>query len=108
MMLNRGQLEGVRLLSRKTVELMTTDQLGGLSFRPGQGFGFGLGFDVRTGGGAAMLGSIGEYSWAGFGGTNFWVDPKEELIAVWLAQGPGQRDHYKRVFKSLVLQAIAD
>jgi CubicO group peptidase (beta-lactamase class C family) len=85
---------------------MTTDQLGGLRFRPG--LGFGLGFDVRTGGGAATLGSIGEYSWGGFGGTYFWVDPKEELVAVWMAQGPGQREHYRRVFKSLVLQAIAD
>ena len=106
MMLNRGQLDGLRLLSRKTVELMTSDQLGGLRFRPGQGFG--LGFDVRTGGGGAVLGSIGEYSWGGLGGTYFWVDPKEELVAVWMAQGPGQRDHYRRVFKALVLQAIAD
>jgi CubicO group peptidase (beta-lactamase class C family) len=106
MMLNRGQLDGARLLSRKSVELMTTDQLGGLRFRPGQGFG--LGFSVRTGGGAGELGSIGEFWWAGLGGTYFWIDPKEELVAVWMAQGPGQREYYRRVFKSLVLQAIVD
>ena len=106
MMLNRGQLDGARLLSRKSVELMTTDQLGGLRFRPG--LGFGLGFSVRTGGGAGELGSVGELSWGGLGGTYFWIDPKEELVAVWMAQGPGQRDYYRRVFKSLVLQAIVD
>jgi CubicO group peptidase (beta-lactamase class C family) len=105
-MLNRGQLDGSRVLSRKSVELMSTDQLGGIAFRPG--LGFGLGFAVRTGGGAGELGSVGEYSWGGFGGTYFWIDPKEEMIAVWMAQGPGQREHYRRLFKSLVLQAIAD
>jgi CubicO group peptidase (beta-lactamase class C family) len=68
----------------------------------------GLGFAVRTGGGAGELGSVGEYSWGGLGGTYFWIDPKEEMIAVWMAQGPGQREHYRRLFKSLVLQAIAD
>ena len=105
-MLNRGQLDGARVLSRKSVEVMTTDQLGGIRFRPG--LGFGLGFAVRTGGGTGDLGSVGEYGWGGFGGTSFWIDPKEEMIAVWMAQGPGQREYYRRVFKSLVLQAIAD
>lgn len=105
-MLNRGQLDGVRVLSRKSVELMTTDQLGTIRFRPG--LGFGLGFAVRTGGGTGDLGSIGEYGWGGFGGTYFWIDPKEEMIAVWMAQGPGQREHYRRLFKSLVLQALVD
>jgi hypothetical protein len=44
----------------------------------------------------------------GLDGTYFWIDPKEEMIAMWMAQGPGQREHYRRLFKSFVLQAIAD
>ncbi len=106
MMLDGGQLDGVRLLSRKTVELMTSDQLGGIKFRPG--WGFGLGFAVRTGGGAGSLGSTGEYNWGGFGGTYFWIDPKEQLVAIWMAMGPGQRTYYREIVKSLVVQATAD
>lgn len=107
MLLNRGQLNGARLLSRKTVELMTADHLGEIKFRPG--WGFGLGFAVRKDAGVVTEpGSVGEYFWGGFGGTYFWIDPKEELIAIWMAQGPGQRDYYRRVFKNFVLQAVVD
>ena len=107
MMLNRGQLDGVRLLSRKTVEYMTADQLGGIKFRPGQGFG--LGISVRKEPGVAgEPGSVGEYTWGGFGGTFFWVDPKEDLIGIWMAQAPGQLSYYRATFKNLVLQAVAD
>jgi len=107
MMLNRGQLDGVRLLSRKTVEYMTADQLGAMKFRPGQGFG--LGFQVRKEPGVAgEPGSVGEYTWGGFGGTFFWVDPKEDLIGIWMAQAPGQLSYYRPTFKNLVLQAVAD
>jgi CubicO group peptidase (beta-lactamase class C family) len=108
MLLNRGALDGTRLLGRKSVELMTTDQLGDIKF-PRTGWGFGPGFAVRrTSGGATELGSAGEYNWGGFGGTYFWVDPKEELVAVWMAQGPGQRPYYRQVIKSLVMQALVD
>jgi CubicO group peptidase (beta-lactamase class C family) len=105
MLLNRGQLNGARLLGRKTVEYMTTDHLGDIKFRPG--WGFGLGFAVRTADGiAGQAGSVGEYNWGGYGGTYFWVDPREDMFAIWMAQGPGQRDHYRGVFKNLVMQAL--
>jgi CubicO group peptidase (beta-lactamase class C family) len=97
MMLNRGALDGNRILGAKTVELMTMDHVGqavdhGAFFLPGQSHGFGLGFAVRTPGPRApaglnpMDGSVGEYYWAGYAGTFFWVDPKEELVAVYMMQ----------------------
>jgi len=119
MMLNRGTLEGTRILSRKTVELMTMDHIGqaidhGPFFLPGQSHGFGLGFAVRTPGPRApaglnpMEGSVGEYYWAGYAGTYFWVDPKEELVAVYMMQSVQHLTGYATTFKTLVEQAIAD
>jgi CubicO group peptidase (beta-lactamase class C family) len=108
MLLDRGRLDGVRLLSRKSVEFMTADQLGEIKF-PRPGWTFGLGFGVRKETGlAGEPGSIGEYNWGGFGGTFFWVDPKEELVVVWMAQGPGQRTYYRGVLKNLVMQALVE
>jgi CubicO group peptidase (beta-lactamase class C family) len=108
MLLDRGRLDGVRLLSRKSVEFMTADQLGEIKF-PRPGWTFGLGFGVRKETGlAGEPGSIGEYNWGGFGGTFFWVDPKEELVVVWMAQGPGQRAHYRGLLKNLVMQALVE
>ena len=57
---------------------------------------------------AGEPGSIGEYNWGGFGGTFFWVDPKEELVVVWMAQGPGQRTYYRGLLKNLVIQALVE
>ena len=108
MMLNRGRLDGVRLVSRKTVELMTADHLGKID-GPLPGYGFGLGFAVRRETGlAGWPGSAGDYYWGGFAGTFFWIDPKEELIGIWMMQAPGQRVPYRQAFRSLVLQAIND
>ena len=80
-MLNGGELDGNRILSPKTVELMTTDQVGALS--PA---GFGLGFGVARPGDARDSGSVGTYGWGGFFYTTFFVDPKEELVGVFMAQ----------------------
>ena len=108
MLANRGRIDGVRLLSRKTVELMTADHLGKLD-TPTPGYGFGLGFAVRRDTGVANTpGSIGDYNWGGLAGTYFWIDPKEELVAVWMMQAPGGRLHHRQRFRTLVYQAIND
>jgi CubicO group peptidase (beta-lactamase class C family) len=78
MLLNRGRLDGKRLVSRKTVETMTADHLGAMA-GSSPGYGFGLGFAVRREVGLSPTpGTVGDYNWGGLGGTAFWVDPKEE------------------------------
>jgi CubicO group peptidase (beta-lactamase class C family) len=118
MLLNGGQLDGVRVLSRTSVNLMTADHLVGIQapFTPGMlllgtpGYTFGLGFSVRQEAGVAGVpGSAGEFMWGGFAGTYFWVDPKEELVGVLMTQAPSpERAYYRRLFKQLVYQAITD
>jgi CubicO group peptidase (beta-lactamase class C family) len=112
MLLNGGQLGTVRLLGRKTVELMTADHLGtipGPDRLTGPGYGFGLGFAVRrTAGISAQPGSVGDFHWSGLAGTFFWVDPKEQLYAVLMVQATPQRIELRQLFKSLVYSAIAD
>lgn len=87
MLVNGGQLDGVRLLSRKTIELMASDHLGDRA-RTGvipEGYGFGLTFAVNLGPGkSGAVGSEGEFNWAGAAGTTFWIDPKEHMIGVFL------------------------
>ncbi len=119
MMLNGGRLGGARVLSRTTVLLMTSDQLGKIrdnGTTPGElllgtrGYTFGLGFMVRLEDGvAATPGRAGEFMWAGAAGTFFWIDPKEQLAAVLMTQAPGpSRVYYRKFFKQLVYHAIAD
>ena len=121
MMANGGQFDGKRYLSRTTVELMTTDHLGtriqALSpMTPGEvllntpGYTFGLGFAVRQAAGVAgVSGSAGEFMWGGFAGTYFWVDPKEQLVGVYMTQAPSPiRAYYRKLFKQLVYSAITD
>ena len=119
MLLNGGSLDDTRVLGRKTVEYMTADHLG-----PGvnveklhnfpvehiDGYGFGLGVAVRrVPGVAGIMGSPGDFRWSGAQGTLFWVDPKEELAVVYMAQTPGAiRAHYRQVIATLVQQAIVD
>jgi CubicO group peptidase (beta-lactamase class C family) len=115
MLLNGGQLDGVRVLSRPTVALMTADHLG-TRIAPGAlptnnpGYTFGLGFAVRLGVGiAGVVGSAGEFTWGGYAGTYFWVDPKEELVGVYMSQAPGPLNpYYRRLVKQLVYSAIED
>ncbi len=119
MLLNGGQLDGTRILSRSTVALMTSDHLGtriAAPVTPGElllgvpGYTFGLGFAVRQGPGVAGVpGSTGEFMWAGYAGTYFWVDPKEEIVAVCMTQAPSPiRAYYRKLFKQLVYAAIND
>jgi CubicO group peptidase (beta-lactamase class C family) len=116
MLLNGGELDGVRLLSRKTVQYMMSDHLGavrassvqrGAAYLPGPGYGFGLGFAVRMETGeAGTAGTPGESNWGGLGGTAFWVDPKEQLAVVWMAQGPGQRNYFRQVLRNRIYGAM--
>jgi CubicO group peptidase (beta-lactamase class C family) len=117
MMLNGGELDGVRILSPSTVKLMTSDHLATLVSNPQapgelilntKGFTFGLGFAVRMQDGiAGVPGSAGEFMWAGYAGTYFWVDPVEKIVAVYMTQAPSPaRAYYRKLIKQLVYQAI--
>jgi CubicO group peptidase (beta-lactamase class C family) len=111
MLLNGGTLDGVRIIGRKTLELMASDHLGsGVKFDSPlmpPGHGFGLGFAVRTHAGIAPFpGSPGQFFWSGMAGTFFWIDPKEDLFAVFMMQGPGQRQHSRTLLRNLVYAAV--
>jgi len=113
--LNKGELNGVRLLGSKTIELMTCNHLPPallpIAFEgtePMLGMGFGLGFGVmldtaQTG----VMGSVGDYSWGGFAETYFWNDPQEELIAIMMTQYlPSQTYPIRKEFRTAVYQAL--
>ncbi len=106
---NGGALGGKRLLGKQTVAFMTADHTGTRPGRP-PGMGFGLGFEVRTRtGDAALPGSVGEYGWAGNAGTLFWIDPKNELIAIYMVQvSDPDRIALRNQFRSMVQAAIVD
>jgi CubicO group peptidase (beta-lactamase class C family) len=85
MMLNEGELDGRRYLSRKSVELMTSDNLVTATFQPGQGFG--LGFRIVTDlGKSGQPGSVGDYGWGGAYHSTYWVDPAEGLTVSYMTQ----------------------
>jgi len=119
MMLNKGALEGTRLLGRKTVELMTSNHLRGDMAAMGQprfsessyeGVGFGLGFSVMLDPARAqVLGTAGEYAWGGAASTAFWIDPAEEMSVVLLTQlTPSSTYPIRRELRVLTYQAIID
>jgi CubicO group peptidase (beta-lactamase class C family) len=109
MLANGGWYQGKRILGKKTIEFMTADHTGQRPGRP-PGLGFGLGFEVRTrAGDAALPGSVGEYGWAGNAGTLFWIDPAEELIAIYMVQvNPADRVALRNRFRTMVQAAIID
>ncbi len=123
MLLNGGELDGVRIVSRKTVALMTSDHLPpDVAFgadthphfeesspMPEFGQGFGLGFCVRKElGRNPVPGSVGDFYWSGVYGSYFWVDPQEQLIGVLMLCAPDLRRHYRALMRQLVYQALAD
>ncbi|QFT59461.1 Esterase EstB [Sulfitobacter sp. THAF37] len=113
MMLNGGELNGVRLLSPKTVQLMTSSHTGdiqpGKYYLPGPGYGFGLGYAVRLeDGNAPSYGSAGEFNWGGAAGTAYYTDPKEDMIALLMIQSPANRGPLRIIFKNLVYPTIID
>jgi CubicO group peptidase (beta-lactamase class C family) len=112
MLLNGGELDGVRILSRKTVELMTSDHLGDMprgALLPA-GYGFGFTMAISHGAGkTGVIGSEGEYFWGGAAGTRFWIDPKEQMIGIFMIQIlPHTNLTYGSQFRQLAYQAISD
>jgi CubicO group peptidase (beta-lactamase class C family) len=117
MLMNRGRAGEARLLGPKTVDYMLSDQLGpsiknlvGNADPTRADYGFGLGLAVRTTPGVVrMMGSVGQFTWPGASGTDWWADPKEELAVVYLSAAPGPlRWHYRQKINALVYQAIID
>ena len=117
MLMNGGRSGEARLLGPRTVAYMLSDQLGpniknlvGNADPTRADYGFGLGLAVRTTPGVVrMMGSVGQFSWPGASGTDWWVDPKEELAVVYLSAAPGPiRWHYRQKINVMVYQAIVD
>ncbi len=121
MLLNGGELDGVRLLAPQTIRHMASNHLppncgygetarerfGALAPVPEMGYGFGLGFCVRTQPGMSPVpGSVGEFFWGGVTGTYFWIDPAEDLVAIFLSQAPDRRLYYRYLSRQLVYAAI--
>ncbi|MEZ5849513.1 MAG: serine hydrolase domain-containing protein [Hyphomicrobiaceae bacterium] len=118
-MLNKGALDGVRLLGRKTVALMTSNHLGGDMAAMGtprfsettyEGIGFGLGFSVMIDPARAQIvGTPGEFAWGGAASTAFWVDPAEEMFVILLTQlMPSSAYPFRRELRVLTYQSIVD
>jgi CubicO group peptidase (beta-lactamase class C family) len=107
MLLNKGEWKGKRLLSRKTVELMTQNHVGDLY--NGAGEGFGLGFAVvKNVADTRQLGSEGIFYWSGANNTHFFIDPKENLVAIFMTQLAPYSNYYHTKLRQHVLQAIVD
>ena len=114
MIANGGTLDGKRYLSPKTVAYMGSNHIGSASgvvngpyYLPGPGFGFGLGFAVRTEPGVSVMqGSVGEMNWSGAGGTTFWVDPKEDMFVVFMSQTVQHRGRHRIALKNMVYGAF--
>ena len=115
MFLKKGKINNNSVLSRKTIEYMTSNHLGyNISrdtplYLPGSGYGFGLGFAVRESNGlSSWPGSKGEYFWSGYAGTYFWIDPEEELIVIFMTQSVTNRMNFRLLLRNLVYQAIVN
>jgi CubicO group peptidase (beta-lactamase class C family) len=121
MLLNGGELDGMRLLAPKAVAHMAADHLpsdvrygittrarfGALAPVPEMGYGFGLGFAVRKEQGRSPVpGSVGEFFWGGVTGTYFWIDPAEDMVVILMLQAPEQRLHYRYLTRQLVYAAL--
>jgi CubicO group peptidase (beta-lactamase class C family) len=105
MLLNGGELDGVRLLSPKTVELMTTNQVGALYNANGQGFGLGFSIVERVGADNSLM-SVGTYGWGGAYGSQYRVDPKERVVLVFMLNQLPNRSDVGAKFPNLVYQAL--
>ena len=113
MLLNGGTLEGRRYLKPETITLMTSDHIGAetriardYAYYPGESSGFGLGFAVRTSVPPNTSWPLGEYRWDGVAGTFFFVDPKDDMFAIFMVQTPSQRGRIQLALKTLIYQAL--
>lgn len=121
MLLNGGELDGERILGPRTIELMTMNHLPGgqdltdltvsaYSQTASEGFGFGLGFSIHLGADRSqVIGSEGEYAWGGAASTAFWIDPREDLIVIFLTQFmPDGTFNFRGQLKTIIYPAIVD
>ncbi|MBI2796723.1 MAG: beta-lactamase family protein [Gemmatimonadetes bacterium] len=99
-----GAIDGVRILSPRSIDLMRTNQVGTLY--PTSGVGFGLAFDVVERMGASGFRSVGAYGWAGAYATSYWIDPAERLVVVWMVQMLPNRSDIGGRIPQLVYQAL--
>lgn len=113
MLLNGGIFEGRRYLKPETVALMASDHIGpetgigrDYAYYPGATSGFGLGFAVRTSVPPNTSWPLGEYRWDGVGGTFFFIDPKDDMFAIFMVQTPSQRGRIQLALKTLIYQAL--
>ena len=113
MLAGGGTVDGRRIIGRKTLAFMASNHLGPeIGIDPDMellppGYGFGLGFAVRQDAGRGPFpGSVGDFYWGGIAGTAFWIDPAEDFQAVLLIQAPGQRRHYRHLFRTLAYAAL--
>jgi CubicO group peptidase (beta-lactamase class C family) len=115
MLLNKGELDGTRLLGRKTLEHMTINHLKpehmpfGIGLNQASGMGFGLGFsmviDLAR---AGVMNSIGNYGWNGAAATNFWVDPQEEIVGIIMTQLMDNMLPFRDELRVMTYQALID
>jgi CubicO group peptidase (beta-lactamase class C family) len=113
MLLNGGELDGKRYLKAETVALMTSDQIGPETgiihdpfYFPGPTSGFGLGFAVRTSPPPGTTWPLGEYRWDGAGGSFYFVDPKDDLLVVFMVQAPTQGGRIQLTLKTMMFEAL--
>ena len=107
MLLNKGEYNGKKLLSRRTIELITCNQIGDLNLGVDK---FGLGFQITTERGQAVLGvSEGSFAWGGYFGTTYWADPKERLVCLlFMQQSPLSHGEIQSKFRAMVYQTLTD
>ena len=113
MLMNRGEFEGVRILSPMTVDYMLTDQLGpigpGKYYLPGDGYGFGLGVAVRTRGGTSpLMGNVGDFFWGGSAGTYMAGDPQEDMFLIYMVQSPKNATALRGTIRNMVYGSIIE